>query len=380
MKASVNHRIWTHVNAAVFAMSVAIMCCCMVPSLAHAAQVDINDEAYAYFDSAYYSTEPVIPEHEVYYYDDNAARHDLVEGVDYRIEYKNNIEIGTATATVYGIGSYTGSISVNFNIWARPLSDEEIVADPIEGLVYTGAAQMPKPTLRIGSYTLVEGVDYRIMAYFGNVNAGTAYIDCDGLGKFASSKTISFTIDRAPLSSVKFDAIPTQTYTSLNIEPRITGTYNDTELTFSDYTCTYAKNRTVGTAKAIVTGNYNFEGQKTLTFKIKKGKNRLSVKAVKKNLTVKRKNVKMSSYFISSLQLINVKKWDGFLSYKKASATASGKAKRYAKKIKVSKATGSVTMPKSAAKGTYTVKIKVMAKDTIRKNASKTLTFKIKVK
>lgn len=40
----------------------------------------------------------------------------LKEGVDYTVEYKNNIEKGTATATITGIGKYSGVITKTFNI------------------------------------------------------------------------------------------------------------------------------------------------------------------------------------------------------------------------------------------------------------------------
>lgn len=40
----------------------------------------------------------------------------LVEGIDYTVEYKNNIRCGIATATVNGIGKYTGVKTVTFKI------------------------------------------------------------------------------------------------------------------------------------------------------------------------------------------------------------------------------------------------------------------------
>ena len=40
----------------------------------------------------------------------------LVEGIDYTVEYKNNIRCGIATATVNGIGRYTGVKTVTFKI------------------------------------------------------------------------------------------------------------------------------------------------------------------------------------------------------------------------------------------------------------------------
>ena len=40
----------------------------------------------------------------------------LIGGTDYAITYKNNIQMGTATVTIMGIGSYTGTVSKTFMI------------------------------------------------------------------------------------------------------------------------------------------------------------------------------------------------------------------------------------------------------------------------
>lgn len=43
----------------------------------------------------------------------------LEEGIDYEVTYSDNIYAGKASATVTGIGNYTGSITVNFNIYPK---------------------------------------------------------------------------------------------------------------------------------------------------------------------------------------------------------------------------------------------------------------------
>lgn len=53
----------------------------------------------------------------------------LKEGVDYTVTYKNNIDAGTATATIQGIGNYYGTASVNFEI--RELSVFERISNAI---------------------------------------------------------------------------------------------------------------------------------------------------------------------------------------------------------------------------------------------------------
>lgn len=47
---------------------------------------------------------------------------ELVEYVDFVVIYSDNIDVGTATATVWGINNYAGSVSVTFSIVAATLS------------------------------------------------------------------------------------------------------------------------------------------------------------------------------------------------------------------------------------------------------------------
>ena len=58
-----------------------------------------------------YSGEPIEPAVTV-----NCFGETLTEGTDYEVSYRNNIEVGTATVTVTGIGEYSGSAEVTFEI------------------------------------------------------------------------------------------------------------------------------------------------------------------------------------------------------------------------------------------------------------------------
>ena len=48
----------------------------------------------------------------------------LVEGTDYLVEYANNVNVGTATLTVIGIGDYKGTMSLDYTI--APVADVDI--------------------------------------------------------------------------------------------------------------------------------------------------------------------------------------------------------------------------------------------------------------
>ena len=45
--------------------------------------------------------------------------HVLIRGIDYSVEYANNIESGVATGTIIGIGNYTGTVKGNFLIYVN---------------------------------------------------------------------------------------------------------------------------------------------------------------------------------------------------------------------------------------------------------------------
>lgn len=52
----------------------------------------------------------------------------LREGTDYTVTYKNNVNTGTATATIKGIGNYSGTASINFTILEQSFFERVISA------------------------------------------------------------------------------------------------------------------------------------------------------------------------------------------------------------------------------------------------------------
>lgn len=71
----------------------------------------------------------------------------LAEGTDYTLSYMNNINAGTATVTVEGIGNYSGTVTKNFTIQQAPL---KIKADNI-------TIQVDDPFPPEYSYKITEG-------------------------------------------------------------------------------------------------------------------------------------------------------------------------------------------------------------------------------
>ena len=54
----------------------------------------------------------------------------LAPGADYEVAYADNVEVGTATATVTGIGNYQGTRTVSFAIETAPDPDKPGIGDP----------------------------------------------------------------------------------------------------------------------------------------------------------------------------------------------------------------------------------------------------------
>lgn len=116
----------------------------------------------------------------------------LTEGTDYTVEYANNVNAGTATVTITGKGSYTGSKSATFTILPATITS---VAPQTSAFVYDGQAKEPAVTVKAGSANVpASGYD---VEYASNINAGTATVTVTGKGNYTGSKSANFQISKA---------------------------------------------------------------------------------------------------------------------------------------------------------------------------------------
>lgn len=116
---------------------------------------------------------------------------ELVCGVDYTLEYSNNVNIGPATISVVGIGNYYGTKDEHFTIGIGDIS--EATAHKIYTQKYTGYELTPGVLITFNGKTLVENTDYKLI-YTNNVRIGTATVDVLGIGNFAGSMRLTFEI------------------------------------------------------------------------------------------------------------------------------------------------------------------------------------------
>lgn len=192
----------------------------------------------------------------------------LRNGKDYKLTYHNNVKAGTAQLIIKGKGNYGGLITKNFSIHKRKLTS--VSSKPLATRTYTGSAQKPLPLLKDGSVTLKNGRDYTL-SYTHNVNPGIAKVIAKGKGNYTGSKTVSFTIAKRKVSTLKLSHITDRVYNGCAQKPIPRLTSGKTLLKNGiHYTLTYKNNVTPGTATVKITGKGNYTGSMTKTFKIKK--------------------------------------------------------------------------------------------------------------
>ena len=194
----------------------------------------------------------------------------LIEGTDYTLSYENNIEPGTATIIINGIGAYGGTKIVNFEILAKPEGGSITVTPPGAAYVYTGAAIQPiRPGfVTSGSTVLTEGKDYEVV-YKDNVNVGTATATVNGKGSYTGSQTFTFQIIGRSMALCQVSGVGDVTYNGSNATTPVTVTDNNRKLTENtDYTLLYLNNEKPGEARILINGQGNYSGCKVVTFNI----------------------------------------------------------------------------------------------------------------
>ena len=136
----------------------------------------INDKVKTEFDEGEtftYSGAELKPTVRVYINRGVQADEQLIENTDYTVTYSDNINAGTATATITGIGAYSGSKNVTFTI-----EPKKIDSPTFDGLkseyTYTGQKVEPKFALMDGD-TVIPSSEYEV-SYSDNTEVGTATV------------------------------------------------------------------------------------------------------------------------------------------------------------------------------------------------------------
>lgn len=187
----------------------------------------------------------------------------LTQGEDYTVEYKNNVNCGTATAVVTGVGELEGSFELSFQIKALDMAKADCQLE-YTSVEYDGTQK--KPAVTIGS--LVEGKDYTV-SYGPNNSCGsdTGSVTVTGINNCTGSNTLYFEITKKNIANCDIKLTPKSCiYTEAGrYEPKVTIDGLEKGV---DYTVSYKNNVSVGTATAVVTGIGNYTGTKEVPFEI----------------------------------------------------------------------------------------------------------------
>ena len=197
----------------------------------------------------------------------------LTKDVDYVESYANNVNAGTATLTVTGIGDCSGELTQEFTITGIDVNNNPAVTMQLAytETTYNGKAQSPAVLMKYGDTILKEGSDYSL-TYTNNKEAGTAAVTAVGQGNFAGERTAEYTIAARSMDSENVKATLSGNrfaYTGEAHTPAVAVTWAGTELTKgTDYTLTYVNNTAVGTASAVLTGKGNYANTRNVDFTI----------------------------------------------------------------------------------------------------------------
>ena len=125
-----------------------------------------------------------------------------VDNPDYSVQYTNNINAGTASVVITGMGEYIGTKVVNYTINPLTLTSKSSRINFADGSMgqYKCTGSEIKPKINVfenGHDTrLTEGKDYTV-SYSDNINVGTGTIKVTFMGNYTGSISKTFKITPA---------------------------------------------------------------------------------------------------------------------------------------------------------------------------------------
>ena len=207
----------------------------------------------------------------------NTDSRQLTKGTDYTVTYSDNIIAGTATATVSGTGSYTGTTDVKFTISRLSISKASANLSYTKA-TYSGNLKKPGAVVKLDGKKLKSGSDYTVV-YRNNRNAGTATAVIQGKNNYSGSVKKTFRIQRKSIT--KFSAKLSYTFTGYDgsaKKPKVTvkGRFGGSVKTLLDkgtvgsskVKISYKNNVNTGKATVQITGKGNYTGTIQRKFKI----------------------------------------------------------------------------------------------------------------
>lgn len=210
-----------------------------------------------------YTGQPVTPPLTV-----TLGGHKLVEGVDFIVNYQNNVDRGIATVTITAapLSKYTGEKTATFEI-GRDLANAQVRAIA-DAFTYTGNPIVPQIAVVYGNDILREGVDYTVV-FSNNVNVGAATVTVTAMGAYTGRIERTFDIVAKNVTRCSFSEVETKLYNNQATSQNLVLTDGGRTLVENqDYAIAYVNNTNPGTATIQVSGLGNYGGVKTIRYNI----------------------------------------------------------------------------------------------------------------
>ncbi len=218
---------------------------------------------------------------------ENGKKKTLIEGADYEIKYQDNINAGTGSVSVCGVGIYKGKLTGSFTINPKPVRKLKIIA----GSMAVGAPDTEFPVyVYDGSRLLAENMDYTLSDFAGLTArpAKSAKITINGIGNY-TGKTV--------VKTAVYDTVASQTLSPENVVlphtqmPYTGKAIKDNEPTVTaggavltknkDYKVQFQNNKNAGTAFVVVTGKGAYTGKVVTSFEITADRPTLTIADIK---------------------------------------------------------------------------------------------------
>ena len=197
----------------------------------------------------------------------------LTKGTHYTVAYSNNRNVGLASVTVTGIGSYAGTVSKTFTITPKTLTGAMVTLSATS-FVFNSIAQKPEVTIddkNAANVSIITDNDYTILNN-GGINVGDGHeVKVTGKGNYTGTVTKTYAI--TPLSIATADVtlyqLQSYVYDATAKKPGVREVMvGHVTVPTTGYDVSYGENTNVGTAKVTVTGKGNFKDKQTVEFTI----------------------------------------------------------------------------------------------------------------
>ncbi|MDE5973982.1 MAG: S8 family serine peptidase, partial [Eubacterium sp.] len=219
----------------------------------------------------------------------------LKENKDYKVSYKNNNAVGTATAVITGMGNYVNSTGVSFKI-VKGVPFEPKLSKT--SFVYNGGVQRPTVTVKDSKgNALTYKKDFTVnYSNWSSTNVGTYKVTVNFIGKYCGSKTYNYKITAQSKVTPKLNR---NTFTANGKTQKPSVTVTDAKgnklVKNKDFTLSYSNNnsKNVGRYTVTVKMKGNYSGSKTYPYYINPkpteflASNKGGFKAVSKGFTLK---------------------------------------------------------------------------------------------